>query len=178
MPGTRVQIFGENGERVSNGDRGEIVIAGPNVSPGYLGRADLNAQVFSDRDGTRAYRTGDWGRDREGLIFFEGRIDGQIKLHGYRIELGDLEANLRALPDIADAVVLPVEKESRVDSLAAFVILTGEKVGSDFEAAARLKTKLAERLPAYMVPRKFHFLEAFPMTPNGKADRRALAARL
>lgn len=209
MPGTRIEILGESGAPVPGGERGEIVIAGPNVSPGYLGRDDLNRQAFFDagEDWTsglmdkweghpraaplpnrptvqpsippsRAYRTGDWGRDRDGLLFFEGRIDGQIKLHGYRIELGDLEANLRALPEIADAVVLPVEKEGRVDSLAAFVILTGEKLGTDFEASARLKTKLAERLPTYMVPRKFHFIDTFPMTPNGKADRRALAGRL
>ena len=75
----------------------------------------------------RAYRTGDWGREREGLIFFEGRMDSQVKVNGYRIELGDLEANLRALPEIADAVVLPVEKSGRIDSLAAFVVLAGER---------------------------------------------------
>ena len=178
MTGTRIEILGENGELLPRGERGEIVIAGPNVSPGYLARPDLNPAAFFELEKTRAYRTGDWGRDRDGLIFFEGRIDGQIKLHGYRIELGDLEANLRALPEIADAVVLPVEKEGRVESLAAFLIPRGALEGSDFEKSARLKTKLAERLPAYMVPRKFHFLEAFPMTPNGKADRRALAERL
>ena len=76
------------------------------------------------------------------------------------------------------AVVLPVEKGGHVDSLAAFVVLAVEKSGSDFEMSARLKNRLAERLPAYMVPRKFHFLDAFPMTPNGKADRRKLAERL
>ena len=179
MPGTRVEIRDDDGAPVPPGERGEIIIAGANVSPGYLGRADLTARAFFDEpDGARAYRTGDWGRDRDGLIFFEGRRDEQIKLHGYRIELGDLEANLRALPGIADAVVLPVVKAGAVDSLAAFVILSVEKSGSDFEVAARLKRELAERLPAYMVPRKFHFLDAFPMTPNGKADRRKLAERL
>jgi D-alanine--poly(phosphoribitol) ligase subunit 1 len=178
MPGTHIEIRGEDGASAAPGERGEIIIAGPNVSPGYLGREDLTSRAFFDTAGSRAYRTGDWGRDRDGQIFFEGRIDGQIKLHGYRIELGDLEANLRALPDIADAVVLPVEKGGHVDSLAAFVVLAVAKSGSDFEVSARLKTRLAERLPAYMVPRKFHFLDAFPMTPNGKADRRKLAERL
>jgi D-alanine--poly(phosphoribitol) ligase subunit 1 len=161
---------------VASGERGELVIAGPNVSPGYLRRPDLTERAFSLRDGQRAYRTGDWAREREGLFFCEGRMDGQIKLFGYRIELGDLEANLRALPEIADAVVLPVEKGGKVDSLAAFVILRGEKPGNVFQMSAHLKTKLGELLPAYMLPRKFHFLDAFPMTANGKADRRALAA--
>ncbi|MHA3773015.1 D-alanine--poly(phosphoribitol) ligase subunit DltA [Verrucomicrobiota bacterium sgz303538] len=178
MPGTEVFIRGEDGQRVSDGERGEIIIAGPNVSPGYLGRADLTEKAFYNRDGVRAYRTGDWGRERNGFIFFEGRMDGQIKLNGYRIELGDLEANLRALPEIADAVVLPVMKSDRIDSLAAFVVLSGERSGSDFEVSAKLKTRLGERLPAYMIPRKFKFLDAFPMTSNGKADRRKLTEML
>ncbi len=178
MPGTRVLILGENGGRVCDGERGEIVIAGPNVSPGYLGRADLTAQAFFDLDGTRAYRTGDWGRERAGQIFFEGRRDRQVKVNGYRIELGDLEAHLRALPEIADAVVLPVEKQGRIDALAAVVVLAVEKSGSDFAFTAQLKTRLGERLPAYMIPRKFLYVEAFPMTANGKADRRKLGEML
>ncbi len=178
MPGTRVVILGESGTRVPEGERGEIVIAGPNVSPGYLRRPDLTAKAFFTLDGQRAYRTGDWGRERETQIFFEGRMDSQVKVNGYRIELGDLEANLRALPEIADAVVLPVMKESRIDSLAAIVVLAGAKTGSDFEMAATIKKSLGVRLPAYMIPRKFRFVEAFPMTANGKADRRKLAELL
>jgi D-alanine--poly(phosphoribitol) ligase subunit 1 len=178
MPGTQVIIRGENGSPVPPGERGEIVIAGPNVSPGYLGRPDLTEKAFYMIDKVRAYRTGDWGRDREGMIFCEGRMDSQIKLHGYRIELGDLEANLRALPEIADAVVLPVNKGGKIDSLTAFVVLSGAKQGSDFEQSAKLKTQLGERLPAYMVPRKFHFLDSFPMNSNGKADRKKLAEML
>ncbi len=99
-------------------------------------------------------------------------------MNGYRIELGDLEANLRALTEIADAVVLPVEKAGRIESLAAFVVLAGERVGSDFELSTRLKGQWNERLPAYMIPRTCHFLDTFPMTANGKADRRKLAERL
>jgi D-alanine--poly(phosphoribitol) ligase subunit 1 len=174
MQSTRLLICDEQGSPLPSGERGELVIAGPNVSPGYLRRPDLTERAFSLRDGQRAYRTGDWARERDGMFFCEGRMDGQIKLFGYRIELGDLEANLRALPEIADAAVLPVEKGGKVDSLAAFVILRGEKVGSDFQMSAHLKGKLGELLPAYMLPRKFYFLDAFPMTANGKADRRAL----
>jgi D-alanine--poly(phosphoribitol) ligase subunit 1 len=178
MPGTTIAIRGEDAKAMPDGERGEIVIAGPNVSPGYLGRPDLTERAFFSYHGEPAYRTGDWGRQREGLIFFEGRMDNQVKVNGYRIELGDLEANLRALPGIADAVVLPVGEGTRVDSLSAFIVESGGKTGSDFERSARLKTELAQRLPAYMVPRRFIFLNAFPMTANGKADRRALAARL
>ncbi len=178
MPGTQVVILDAQRERVAEGERGEIVIAGANVSPGYLRRADLTERAFFRYQNAPAYRTGDWGRERDGLIFFEGRMDSQVKVNGYRIELGDLEANLRALPEIADAVVLPVMKQERIDGLAAIVVLAVEKTGSDFAFTAQLKTRLAERLPAYMVPRKFLYVDAFPMTANGKADRRKLAELL
>jgi D-alanine--poly(phosphoribitol) ligase subunit 1 len=178
MPGTQVVILDEQRQRVAEGERGEIVIAGANVSPGYLGRPDLTERAFFVVEGAPAYRTGDWGREREGLIFFEGRMDSQVKVNGYRIELGDLEANLRALPEIADAVVLPVLKQERIEALAAIVVLAVEKSGSDFAFTAQLKTRLGERLPAYMVPRKFLYVDAFPMTANGKADRRKLAELL
>jgi D-alanine--poly(phosphoribitol) ligase subunit 1 len=148
------------------------------VSPGYLRREDLNARAFQVHGASRAYRTGDWGRERDGFIFFEGRMDSQVKVNGFRIELGDLESNLRALAGIADAAVLPVEKGGKIDSLAAFIVETERSAGSDFERAARIKTRLAERLPAYMVPRKIVFADAFPMTPNGKVDRRKLAEQL
>ena len=125
----------------------------------------------------RAYRTGDWGRCREGMLFFEGRIDNQIKLHGYRIELADVEANLRA------------RRGARCRGL------TGAQAGgrrfprrlrdleraadtSDFQLACDLKGQMVERLPAYMIPRRFSFLESFPMNANGKADRRRLAEAL
>ncbi len=178
MPGTRILICGEDGVPVAEGERGEIVIVGPNVSPGYLNRPELTGKVFGQRAEGRFYRTGDWGRVREGQVFFEGRMDGQIKLNGYRIELGDMEANLRGLEEVADAVVLPVQKGGKVDSLAAFVVLSGAKEGSDFEVTAKLKARLGERVPVYMVPRKFIYKDAFPMTPNGKADRRKLAGEL
>ncbi|MGV3531100.1 MAG: D-alanine--poly(phosphoribitol) ligase subunit DltA [Chthoniobacteraceae bacterium] len=178
MPGVGITICDEEGNSIADGDRGEIVIAGPNVSPGYLGRPDLTEAVFGTHGAARSYRTGDWGRIEDGLVFFDGRMDGQVKVNGYRIELGDLEANLRALPQIADSVVLPMQRNGRVDGLAAFVVLAGAREGSDFAISAALKTALGERLPAYMMPRKFFFLEAFPMTPNGKADRRKLAESL
>ncbi|MDR3402223.1 MAG: D-alanine--poly(phosphoribitol) ligase subunit DltA [Chthoniobacter sp.] len=178
MPGTRVVVMDEKRASVPEGERGEIVIIGPNVSPGYLGRPDLTEKAFFATDGTRAYRTGDWGRKRGGLVFFEGRMDGQIKLNGYRIEIGDIESHLRNLPQISDAVVLVAEKNGKPDSLAGFVVLRERGTGSDFEISLQFKKQLAERLPAYMVPRKFFFLEAFPMTANGKADRRKLAEHL
>ena len=178
MPGTKIFIVDENGSELSANERGEIMIAGPNVSPGYAGRPDLTARTFFDYRGLRAYKTGDLGRFHDSLLFFEGRIDEQIKLSGYRIELGDVEANLRALPTVRDAVVIPVIKSGAAQSLAAFLTLTARTETSDFQLAHNLRSQLGERLPTYMLPRKFVFLDAFPMTANGKVDRTALAKSL
>ena len=178
MPGTRVMIVDQARNILPPNERGEIVIAGPNVSPGYLGRPDLTAEVFFESIGQRAYRTGDQGRFRDDLLFFEGRIDEQIKLSGYRIELGDIETNLLRLAQVRDAVVLPMMKNGAVQSLAAFVVLSAREQTSDFELGHSLRKQLGGRLPVYMLPRKFVFLDTFPMTPNGKVDRAKLAASL
>ncbi|MFN0070400.1 MAG: D-alanine--poly(phosphoribitol) ligase subunit DltA [Chloroflexota bacterium] len=174
MPAARVVILDEHGSEVTYGDQGEIVIAGPNVSVGYVQRPDLTQRSFFELNGQRAYRTGDLGRFQNELLFFDGRSDSQIKLHGYRIETGDIEENLRRLENVRDAVVIPVKREGRVESLAAFIVSTAPPEESDFRAGRALRTALAARLPTYMVPRAIRFLDSFPMTPNGKADRRQL----
>ncbi len=178
MPGTQILIHNKEGKPVAAGERGEIIINGPNVSIGYINRPDLTAKAFFAIDGQRAYHTGDWGRCQDGMVFYDGRIDFQIKLHGYRIEIGDIEANLHVLPNVQDAVVVPVMKEERADHLVAFVILKNRTGASDFEIMQELKRQLAERVPEYMVPRKFVFPAEFPITTNGKADRRKLAETL
>jgi len=178
MPGTKVFIVDENGAELPANERGEIIVTGPNVSPGYAGRSDLTARAFFEHRGLRAYKTGDLGCFRDSLLFFEGRIDEQIKLSGYRIELGDVEANLRALPTVRDAVVVPVKKSGVAQSLTAFVTLFARNETSDFKLAHNLRSQLGERLPAYMLPRKFIFLDTFPMTANGKVDRAALTRSL
>ncbi len=178
MPGTDVLVVNEAGETLPANERGEIVIAGPNVSQGYLGRPELTAAAFFEHCDRRAYRTGDQGEFRDGLLFFEGRMDSQLKLSGYRIEVGDVEANLLALPSVRDAVVTPVIKNGAAQSLAAFVVLGSQIDASHFDLTQSLRRQLAERLPVYMLPRKFVFLDAFPLTANGKADRALLAQSL
>jgi D-alanine--poly(phosphoribitol) ligase subunit 1 len=178
MPGTQILVVDQNRHELPANERGELIIAGPNVSPGYIGRPDLTAHAFFERRGQRAYKTGDLGRFCDGLLFFEGRIDEQIKLSGYRIEIGDVEANLRMLPAVRDAVVIPVIKNGTAQSLSACVLLGARNETSDFQLAHSLRTQLGERLPTYMLPRKFVFLDMFPMTANGKVDRTALARSL
>ena len=145
MPATKIFVVDQNGGELSENNRGEIIIAGPNVSPGYVGRPDLTARAFFEYRALRAYKTGDLGRFRDALLFFEGRIDEQIKLSGYRIELGDVEANLRALPAVRDAVVMPVIKNSAAQSLTAFVTLLARNETSDFKLAHNLRSELGGR---------------------------------
>lgn len=178
MPGSEIFLVNTSGEELPLDQRGEIVIAGPNVSPGYAGRPDLTAEMFFNHHHQRAYRTGDFGRFRDGLLFFEGRMDEQIKLTGYRIETGDVEANLRALAMVRDAVVVPVVKNGVAQSLAAFVVLVAQNETSEFNLTRTLRTELSQRVPGYMLPRKFVFVDAFPMTANGKLDRARLARSL
>jgi D-alanine--poly(phosphoribitol) ligase subunit 1 len=177
-PDSRILVIKEDGAPAIEDESGEIIIAGPNVSPGYIGQPDLNEKAFFQLEGQRAYRTGDQGYFHKGMLFFEGRQDHQIKLHGYRIELGDIEANLMALPFVLDAVVLPRLKDGRPNSLSAFVILKNATTLTKVELARMLKQELGQHLPAYMLPRKFYFLDKFPMTTNGKVDRRRLAESL
>jgi D-alanine--poly(phosphoribitol) ligase subunit 1 len=176
MPGTVVQIEDRDGRVVGDGEHGEIVIAGPNVSPGYLGRPDLNQRSFTVRHGVQAYRTGDWGSYSDGLLFFHGRMDSQVKIAGHRVELGDVETHLASLSSVSGAVVVASMKDGRPDSLHAFVVLADHQAGSELEIGSALRKELASLVPAYMLPRKFHVLDRLPITENGKQDRRALAA--
>ncbi|HEX9017149.1 MAG TPA: D-alanine--poly(phosphoribitol) ligase subunit DltA [Chloroflexota bacterium] len=178
MPGCRIEVMDEEGRPLPAGERGEIVIAGRNVALGYVGEglATLRtAPSFTTVDGWRAYRTGDWGHFEDGVLFFEGRKDGQIKLHGYRIELADVESNLRSLPGVRDAVVLPVMRSGVPEFLVGCVVLATPSSVSETELARTLRRQMAERVPAYMVPRRIRFLDSFPMNTNGKVDRRRLA---
>jgi D-alanine--poly(phosphoribitol) ligase subunit 1 len=149
---------------------GEIIIVGDTVSTGYFNDPEKTAEVFfevSEGQGIRGYRTGDLGCIENGQLYCMGRKDFQIKLHGYRIEPGDIEQNLTALPEIRQAVVLPVEKDGRVKSLTAYVVADTDDVRS-------IKEKLRERLPKYMIPKKIVLLESMPVNSNGKADRKQL----
>ena len=178
MPGVKVYLIDDSLAPLPADGRGEIVIAGPNVTPGYLNAPERNAVAFVWHDGVRGYRTGDFGCFRDGYLFCEGRKDGQLKLNGYRIELGDIEANLRGIPGVREAIVLPVMKDGAAQSLTAFVHYAGDANESESDRTMRLKSGLLNRLPTYMLPRKFIYIDDFPMNSNGKVDRRQLSARL
>jgi amino acid adenylation domain-containing protein len=175
---TRIYILDIRGEPVPIGVAGEIYIGGAGVARGYLNRPQLTlerflADPFSQDPDARMYRTGDLGLWRsDGNIEFLGRNDFQVKLRGFRIELGEIEARLAACPGVHEAVVLAREDSAAGKRLVAYVT---EQAGAEL-SAAQLRSQLSTVLPEYMVPSAFVRLESFPLTPNGKLDRKALPA--
>ena len=179
LPGTLIHLLDEKGQPVPAGEKGEICIGGPQVARGYLNRPELTAErfarePFSADPQARMYRTGDLGRMLpEGDIEFCGRGDHQVKVHGYRVELGEIEAALREDERVQDAVV-----QLRDEQLVAFV--GSKQIGfSPFGeplTSSLLRENLKARLPQYMVPSAIVLLEKLPLTANGKIDRQALAA--
>ncbi|MBK3336159.1 non-ribosomal peptide synthetase, partial [Burkholderia pseudomallei] len=153
------------------GATGELYLGGAGLARGYLGRAALTAERFVPDPfvpGARLYRTGDLARRRaDGALDYLGRLDTQVKLRGQRIELGEIEALLRATDGVRDAVV--IVRDERLVGYVACATPAG------FDAAAQIE-RLRARLPAYMVPAQLVALDALPVTPNGKCDRRALPA--
>ena len=172
-------IADDHGRPLPDGEAGELLVLGEAVSPGYLGRPELNeALFFRTEDGLRGYHTGDLCRMADGMLYYLGRLDGQIKLNGFRVELEDVEQNLVKLPNIARAAVLPVWQDGRVTALTAFVLLEKPDGESALQRARRIKTALAGCLPSYMIPRKILAVDSFPLNTNGKIDKKQLAAQL
>lgn len=182
--GMRVWAVAEDGRPVADGEEGELVIAGPQLSPGYLRRTDGPSGFgpLPDPDGGSvfAYRTGDRGHVAGGLVYCEGRVDRQVKLHGYRLELDEIEHRLRALPDVTDAAVLAVPREGPAEYLAAFIgdPHYGSDPEEDFARAQAIRQGLASELPTYAIPRVYRFVSALPLTANGKVDRGRLVGWL
>ncbi|MDD5275159.1 MAG: amino acid adenylation domain-containing protein [Methylovulum sp.] len=173
----RLYLLDETLNPVPVGVYGEIYIAGEGITSGYLHRADLTAEKFIPDPfgaaGGRLYKTGDLARyQADGAILFAGRIDHQVKIRGFRIELGEIEEQLLACPGIGEAVVIVREDNPGDKRLVAYLLAQN---GIEL-AAGELRSRLSAVLPEYMVPAAFVMLPAFPLTPNGKLDRKALPA--
>lgn len=174
LANTTLLVFERGGELAPVGVPGELCIGGAGLAHGYHNRPDLTAEKFVVRgDFGRVYRTGDLVvRRNSGRLDYLGRLDDQIKLRGHRIELGEIETALAAQPEVAQAIVavravgVPAEPQ-----LIAYIVPVDS---SATNLSGALTARLRAALPAYMVPAIFVMLDKMPLTPNGKADRRAL----
>jgi len=183
---TQLYILDRNLQPVPVGVPGELHVGGVSLARGYLNRPELTAEKFirnpfSDEPGERLYKTGDLVRYRaDGNIEFLGRIDHQVKVRGFRIELGEIEAVLGQHPGVQDGVVVVREDVPGDKRLVAYVVpaepALSEAEGEPAPAVGELRNFLRKTLPEYMVPSAFVVLEALPLSPSGKVDRRALPA--
>ncbi|GAA4208566.1 non-ribosomal peptide synthetase [Streptosporangium oxazolinicum] len=171
VPGVRVRVLDAWLRPVASGVVGELYVGGVQLADGYEGRPGLTADRFVadpfTGSGERLYRTGDLVRwDTHGMLEFVGRADDQVKIRGYRIELDEVRNALEQHPAVTGAAVVALEHSAGGSYLAAYVTATGN--------VDDLRDHVAGLLPDYMIPATFTALEAFPLTPNGKLDRRAL----
>ena len=176
-PNTRVRILDSRRQPVPVGVTGELHLGGPGLAEGYLNRPETTEERFVQDPfsgagaGDRLYGTGDLTRWRpDGTIDYVGRLDEQLKMHGFRVEPGDIEAALRAHPDVTHAVVTRREDRPGGPYLAAYYTTTPRSRVS----AGELTDLASARLPDYMVPRVLTELDSFPVTEGGKIDRAAL----
>lgn len=178
-PDCEIYILDGNGNKLPEGQKGEIQIVGDSVSVGYYLNPEMTKKSFStcmlNGDVKRTYKTGDEGYIKDGLLYYNGRIDFQVKLNGYRIELEDIENNLKKISFVKNAAVIPVKREEKILYLAGVVALNEKPNKSNFEIMMMIKNELRKLLPEYMVPRKIAVGESLPMTINGKIDRKKLA---
>ena len=175
---TRLYVLDRHMNPLPPGIVGELYIGGAGVARGYLNRPELTTErflpdPFSNETGARIYKTGDLARYRsDGILEYLGRLDNQVKVRGYRIELGEIEAKLADLPTVKSSAVLAREDTPGSKQLVGYVVPQGDARPT----AEDLRRSLGTSLPEYMVPSQFVFLDAMPLTTNGKVDRRALPA--
>lgn len=173
---TKVYLLDAEHRCVPVGQPGEIYLGGDGLARGYHNQPDLTAErfvpdPFASEPDAKLYRTGDLGRWRpDGVIEFLGRLDSQVKISGFRIELGEVEIAVGQHPDVRQCAVVAYDDGSGDKQLAAYIVLVGKPPADGTEMRAFLHRKV----PAYMVPNHYIFLESLPLSPNGKVDRNAL----
>lgn len=154
-------------------DNDEIVIVGKNVSLGYLNRPDLNAEKFITIENERAFKTGDQGYLEDGVLFFKGRNDDQVKLHGFRIELNEITSVLNDLSFVLQAETIPLKRNGEVKKIVSLIQLkSGLDESKDWKA--EILEGLNSKLPYYMIPSDFKMIDKMPLNQNGKADKKML----
>ena len=176
-------VIDEGGNKLPNGEQGEIIVSGPAVSKGYMNNPEKTAEAFFEFEGLPAYHTGDVGTmTDEGLLLYGGRMDFQIKFNGFRIELEDVSQNLNKSQYVDSAVAVPrYNKDHKVQNLLAYVILKDgvkEQFEREIDITKAIKEDLQDIMMSYMMPSKFLYRDSLPLTPNGKIDIKGLISEV
>lgn len=152
-------------------EKDEIIIVGDNVSIGYLNNSKLNSEKFKEVNNKRAFKTGDKGRIIDGMLFFSGRNDDLVKLHGYRIELNEITSAINDLDYVFQGETIALKRNDTVKKIVSLVQLNIKVKGVSID---EIKTDLSKTLPEYMIPSDIKFVEAIPLNNNGKSDKKLL----
>jgi len=170
MPGSELII-----DKTNVGDKeGELIIAGDHVSVGYFKNEENNKQKFLTHNSKRAFKTGDIVYFEDGMFFYKGRNDDQIKMHGFRIELNEISNMLCKNPLVADAITIPLKRNNEVKKIISFIIVTTSVDQKEFKEM--IISFLSKSLPGYMVPGDIVIVKEFPYSANHKIDKAKLAS--
>jgi len=173
---TKMMVVDADGQPVPNGTEGELIISGPSVSKGYLNNPAKTEKAFFTLDGQRAYHSGDIGTMADdGLFRYSGRVDFQIKMHGYRIELEEVNHFLGQQQHIKQAVAVPkYDKQHKVTQMIAYVVPKPNDFENNFALTTAIKKDLQGMMMEYMIPQRFVYQTSLPLTPNGKIDVKSI----
>lgn len=177
LDGVELRVVDGSGHEVAHGQTGELLLSGPQVVSGYLNRPELTAERFGEDAGGRFYRSGDLVRreteDGQAVLHYVGRLDDQVQVRGYRVEIGEVERAVQQVSDVDTAFVVALEGDNRTALVCAYSSESGEPI-----TRRRWIAKLSATLPAYMIPEMFQQVQSFPRTPNGKVDRKVLQCQM
>lgn len=179
-PAVNIKIFDEKGNELGTGESGEIIITGKTVSKGYMNNPEKTKKAFFMIDEIPAYHTGDLGFiDSDGLVHYLGRMDFQIKLHGYRIELEEINHYLNNNKHIKQGVAVPkYDKDHKVAKLYAYVVPENNDFENELQLTTTIKKELKDSMMEYMIPNKFIYKDKLPLTTNGKVNIKSLIAEV
>ncbi len=173
MHNMQMTVVDKQGNRLPTGEKGELCLAGPQLTAGYWKNPEKSAEVFLELEGTRYYRSGDIAlMDEEGEFHYLGRVDQQVKIEGFRVELSEVEHWLRKVSEIAQVAAVVMANEMGAHQIFSFLETENEVDEQE------LREELKAHLPSYMIPKKISALAKFPLNVNGKIDRKALKSLL
>lgn len=169
-----IYIINNIGQQVKDGERGEIIIAGPSVGNGYFNNQTKTKLSFCEINNRKAFKTGDIGVIEKNFLFYLGRVDNQVKVNGYRIELEDIENNFRKIYGVKNVVVITESNKDRINFLKAYICIDKDRIDDVSDVNKYIFNEIGRLLPKYMIPEEIIVVDALPTSINYKIDKNRL----